>query len=355
MQQRLEERRQRLAATVRDRGLDAYLVLFPGNRFYLSGFELHDPQMNESAGCLVIGADEECWLCTDPRYAETARSLWPEDRIHVYTGGRNKALATFLSKTGVHVLGFEPAAVSYELYAALRDRMHLVPEGGLVEEQRAIKDEDEIERLRRSCSLNHDVLDGVRDVLRPGVREDQVAWAVEKGFRERGASELAFPTIVAFGPNAARPHHEPGKTELAEKTPVLVDTGCRLEQYCSDQSRTFWGSGSPPDYFRRTLELVQEAQKRAIQAVRPGLACRELYRIVREYFAENGVQDRFTHALGHGIGLDTHEAPSLGPRSEGELRAGMVVTIEPGLYYPEWGGVRWEHMIVVRENGAEVL
>jgi Xaa-Pro aminopeptidase len=355
MQQRYEERRQRLCDKVREKGFDAYLVLFPANRFYLSGFELHDPQMNESAGCLIMRANGDNWLCTDPRYSETAASLWPGERIHVYTGGRDRALASFLSKQGVHVLGFEPSIMSYQLYAVLRERMHLVPERGLVEEQRIIKDEEEIERLRRSCSLNHKVLARAREALHPGVREDQVAWSMEKDFRENGASELSFPCIVAFGPNAARPHHIPGPAELSADAPVLLDAGCRLERYCSDQSRTFWGADSPPDYFRRTLELVQEAQRRAIRAVRPGLSFRDLYKAAWDYFAENGVQEHFTHALGHGVGLDTHEAPSLGPRSEGTLRPGMVVTIEPGLYYPEWGGVRWEHMVVVREDGAEVL
>jgi Xaa-Pro aminopeptidase len=131
--------------------------------------------------------------------------------------------------------------------------------------------------------------------------------------------------------------------------------GARLNHYCSDQTRSFWVGEGPPSFFRETLELVQAAQQVAIQAVRPGLELQELYHKVKDYFARFGVEAHFTHALGHGIGLETHELPGLGPKSQGELEAGMVITIEPGLYFPEWGGVRWEHMVLVSEDGGHVL
>jgi len=351
----LPERRERLRRSLSDEGLGGYLVLHPANRFYLSGFELHDPQCNESAGCLLISRSGEEWLCTDPRYEEAARSLWPEDRLFIYRSNRNEELAAFLSKLNLQPVGFESNVISYELHAALSAASELTPSKGLVEDLRKQKDEQEIELLRRSCALNHEVMAAIEADPRIGETERDLAWALEKMFREQGASELSFTPIVASGPSGARPHHIPGKAPIARDASLLVDMGARLNDYCSDQTRSFWIGESPPSYFQETLDLVQSAQQLAIEAIRPGLELQELYHKVKGYFARFGVEASFTHALGHGIGLETHELPGLGPKSQGVLEAGMVITIEPGLYFPEWGGVRWEHMVLVSEDGGHVL
>lgn len=356
MQATFSTRRDRLRRLLHQHSLDAYLVLLPANRYYLSGFELHDPQCNESAGCLIITAQGEDILCTDSRYYRAALKLWPEENLFIYKNNRVQDLAKFMAGKEFGRIGFESRGMSHELFEALQESTSLFPcKQGLTEELRLIKDEWEISRLADSCRLNHSVFGQTPSLLQAGSSEIELAWSLEKHFRENGASELAFPSIVAVGPNAALPHHIPGPDEVEGGRPVLIDMGGRLNAYCSDQSRTFWVGGQPPDYFQKTLELVQEAQRQAIEAVRPGLVISQLFKVVFDFFSRHGVEKHFTHALGHGIGLETHEAPSLGPRNENRLQEGSVITVEPGLYFPEWGGVRWEHMIVVREDGAETL
>jgi Xaa-Pro aminopeptidase len=355
MQQVFEKRRDKLRERMDKEGASSFLVLHAANRFYLSGFELHDPQCNESAGALLIDARGEDWLLTDPRYLEAAKRVWPEERIFIYKGKRQERMAEFL-KGAVEVLYVEPSAVSMEFHEVLAAHLALVQAKGWVEKLRMVKDEDEIMAMRASCALNHRVMEWVeRELLRPGISEQEAAWEIEKRFREHGASELAFAPIVGVGPNGALPHAIPGATRVMKDSPVLVDVGGRLDAYCSDQTRTFWVGRSPSGVFRETMALVREAQQRAIATLRPGLPLSAPYHTAMRFFEERGVGSRFTHSLGHGIGLETHEYPSLGPLAEGTLREGMVVTVEPGLYSPEWGGVRWEYMVLVTGDGAEVL
>jgi Xaa-Pro aminopeptidase len=336
-------------------GAERLLVLHAANRYYLSGFELHDPQCNESAGALVVGSRGEDWLLTDPRYEEAAKRLWPEERIFIYKGKRHERIAEFLREGGAGI-SVEPSAVSMELHETLAAHLKVAPARGWVEALRMIKDEGEIESLRRSCALNHETMEWVgRELLRPGISEQEAAWEIEKRFRERGASEMAFPPIVAVGPNAALPHAIPGPERISAESPVLVDVGARLDAYCSDQTRTFWVGRTPSGAFKESMSLVRKAQELAIETLRPGLQLSEAYHTAMRFFEGHGVGARFTHSLGHGIGLETHEYPSLGPLAQGELRESMVVTVEPGLYSREWGGVRWEYMVLITADGVEIL
>ena len=350
-----EQRREKLRAKLTQQDMDAYLVLHPANRYYLSGFELHDPQCNESAGALIISAQGQDWLCTDPRYLEAAKRVWPESGIFIYRNKRTPALVDFLSKQRYGRMGFETKIISHELYAALNTKLTLIPHLGLVEELRVVKDETELEQMSVSCNLNHDVFSSLPSMLVSGRTEQELAWLIERSFRENGASELAFPPIVAVDQNAALPHSIPGSDKLTSDSLLLVDVGGRCHDYCSDQTRTFWVGENPPDVFQRTMELVQQAQRKAIESIRPGMEIKDLYYKAWNFFDQHKVADHFTHALGHGIGLETHEYPGLGPKAQGQLQAGMVITIEPGLYYPQWGGIRWEHMVLVTEDGARPL
>lgn len=349
------DRRERLRPMIQELGVDGYLVLHPANRFYLSGFELHDPQCNESAGCLLLRPQGRDALCTDPRYQDAAGRVWPKDDIFIYRQDKLKNLVRFFGQSGIKTLGFESGSMSYQTYQTLAESLEMVPSKGLTEELRKVKDPEEIERLQDSCALNHGIFAQLPALVQTGVSESALAWNLETLFREGGASELAFDCIVAFGPNAALPHSLPGQELLAENQPVLVDMGGRKRSYCSDQTRTLWHGSKASDFFLGTLELVQEAQNMAIQAIRPGMELRELYAVAYDFFAGQGVEQYFTHGLGHGIGLETHEFPGIGPQSVGKLETGMVITVEPGLYYPGWGGVRWEHMVQVLEDGARVF
>ena len=207
-----------------------------------------------------------------------------------------------------------------------------------------------------SCHLNQQMMEWLPGVLVPGRSEAAVSWDIEMFFRHHGATELAFTSIVGHGPNAALPHYLPSKDVLLEaENLVLVDVGCRLEDYCSDQTRTFWVGEKPTDRFKKTLEAVQEAQHKAIRAIHPGVLACDVYKAARGHFESLGVAEAFTHGLGHGVGLETHEGPSLNGRNKTPLEPGMIVTVEPGLYFPEWGGIRWEHMVLVTEDGCRVL
>ena len=347
---RIDAVRQRLSKA----GVDNFLISSPANRYYLSGFELHDPQYNESSGYLFITKDN-FYILTDPRYEEAAKRIISEDNIFIYRQKKYEKITNFLKKIGVKGFGFESSYMVYDFYEYLKEHFYLVPLKNIVEQIRMIKDKDEIKALERSCKVNHKVFEQVESILTPGVTEEEIAWEIEKLFRTSGATELSFSSIVAVGPNAALPHAIPGKTKIVENSPVLIDIGGRVDDYCSDQTRTFWVGDSPCKEFLKTRELVQKAQEKAIKEIHPGLLIKEAYMIAKSFLQEYGVDEYFTHGLGHGIGLETHEPPAIGPQARGVFQPGMVVTIEPGLYYPHWGGVRWEYMILITDNGAKIL
>ena len=351
------QRREKLRQVMAGAGLSALLVLLDANRYYLSGFELHDVQVDESAGCLLIRTNGEDWLFTDSRYLDTARRLWDQSRISIYPSlaAVPEHLNKFCKHHAVGCLGFETKLMPLAFYKRFQPGLRLAAGDGLVEKLRIIKDEDEIRRLEDSARLNHALMDWVPGILRPGRTEAEVAWDIERFFRERGATENAFAPIVAVGPNAALPHAIPGETPITENCPVLIDVGARLHDYNSDQTRTFWVGDKPSSEFTRTMAQVREAQEKAIAGIKPGVPCSEVYALARNCLDEQGVGEFFTHGLGHGVGLQTHEAPSLGPRSTQILAAGMIVTVEPGLYYPKWGGIRWEYMILVTADGCRAL
>lgn len=348
-------RRDKLRRALRAAGHSALLVSHAANRYYLSGFELHDPQCNESSGMLLITLDGRDKLLTDPRYLDAAKRLWPIEDVCIYSGNRFTQIRDFLRDAHAGPIAFEARAMSVDTHARLSEGLALISTAGLVEGLRRVKEPGEIARLDRSCALNQQVMEAAPALLKPGLTEAQAAWALERLFRDLGATELAFSPIVAVDANAALPHAEPGGTLITEECMVLVDMGARLGDYNSDQTRTFWIGDHPPEHFLRALERTQEAQAEAIKAICPGLCVTQAYKVARDCFVRCGVEAHFTHALGHGIGLETHEAPSLSPVAEMPLEPGMVITVEPGLYYPEWGGIRWEHTVVVTEDGCRIL
>ena len=352
-----EARREKLRRLMHEEGLDALIVSQPANRFYLSGFELHDCQCNESSGCLIVMKDGRDWLCTDSRYEEAAAKLWARERVFIYRGTSSEALNGLLKDLcGTGVVGMEAEHLSWNYVQRLEPGLTLKSADGLVEQLREGKDEEEISLIAASVALNHKMLEWLPSVLVPGQDEAGAAWAIEKYYREHGASELSFPSIVAMNANAALPHYAPdAPAAFTDNCMVLVDEGCRLNRYCSDQTRTYWIGDAPSPRFTEMLNRVQEAQRRAIAALRPGVTGRDVHQIAVDYFASCGMDKYFTHSLGHGVGLETHEGPRLSPTSLKPLQPGMVVTIEPGLYFPGWGGARWEYMAVITEDGCRVF
>ena len=352
---RYTERREKLRRLLHENNLGAMLVTLDANRFYLSGFELIDHQVNESAGCLLITREGRDWLCTDARYDVAARRLWEPERVFIYGADAPAAINALLRDTVSGTIGFEEGAMNVRFFQGVSAGLVVRPADGLVESLRIIKEPEEVERLQAAVGVNHKLMEWLPGTFSLDCTERDIAWSVERFFRENGAESLAFPCITAIGCNAALPHAVPGSNRLGENTCVLVDVGCRLNDYCSDQTRTFWVGDKPSEIFMETLSLVRTAQERAIAAIRPGKTAAEIYAVARTYLDGKGVGERFNHGLGHGIGLQTHEGPSLNSRSTITLQPGMVVTVEPGLYYPEWGGVRWEYMVLVTEEGHQLL
>ncbi|UIJ37934.1 aminopeptidase P family protein [Desulfobaculum bizertense] len=348
-------RRDRLRTLMAGKGYKAMLVPLAANRYYLSGFELHDPQCNESAGMILVTDSGEDWLMTDSRFIDAAARVWPRERVFIYRYPVMESIGRHIRSLGYSEVCVDDQSLSFRNWKNMSNAISMVPCSGYVEALRLIKDDTEIAAIRKANALNHKVFAQIEKELVPGRTEREIAWMIEKLYREQGASELAFTTIVAVGKNAALPHAIPGDDIITENCPVLIDKGCRVDEYCSDQTRTFWVGNSPSDEFKRTLELVQEAQRAGISAIAGGEPIPEVYDRANSVFERHGVEKYFTHSFGHGVGLETHEGPGLSMRGTQLFEPGMVVTAEPGLYYPEWGGVRWEHMVLVTDDACEVL
>jgi len=354
------QRLDHLRASFATHGLDGLLVSQPESRYYLSGYTGHDLPPRDSAGYLLIGATQAL-LLTDPRTTEQAQQQAPEYEVVTYGSGNRgpAAVAQAAAKLGLQRLGFEsihlPYAIWNEIRSDLPPSIELAPVDRIVDNLRIIKDAEELACLQEAI----DVLDRcLADVLRrtePGFAERQVARMVETYLLEH-ADGSSFPSIVASGPNASIPHAVPTDRRIEEGEVLKIDIGARASGYCSDMTRTVC-FGEPRD--ARLVELhgiVLEAQEQTEAQLRPGMTGREADSIARDIIAKAGYGHAFVHGLGHGIGLEVHEPPSLSQsRGEDVLRPGMVFSVEPGIYLGGWGGVRIEDLVVLEENGARVL
>ena len=360
MESTIEKRLHRFRHLMSEAAMDTLLILVAENRRYLSGFTGEDTQFDESAGALFI-TQRHAILATDSRYELQARAEAPLYNIYCYRQGLAKALPEILADVNTRRLGFEENRLSVEQHRKFSEQMEteglsvaLTPARGLVETLRVQKEASEVEAIRTALHLAEDVFRKAAPAIQPGVTEQDVAWAIEKGMREAGAEAVSFPTIVASGPNSALPHAVPGRRRLKPGEPILFDWGARQNGYCSDISRTCC-IGPPDETFRKVFQVVHDAQQLAIDAIRAGVSTKQIDAIARRYIEENGFKGKFGHGLGHGTGLSIHENPRLSPLTDRPLEAGMVTTVEPGIYLPDWGGIRLENMIVVRQDGAEVL
>jgi Xaa-Pro aminopeptidase len=338
--------------------VEALLVSGPENRRYLSGFTAGDPD----AGVLLITA-KAAWLLTDFRYQLWAGQEALGFEVLVYKESLGATLSEVLRQHRVNRLGFEGSSLTYGQYQRLNQavaeaglKVDWVPVDGLTEDLRETKTPAELAAIRRALNLSEAVLRQVAGELAPGLTERQVAWEIEKRLREAGAEGLAFPPIVAAGLNSAMPHHQPGDYPLKAGEPIIIDMGGRLNGYCADLTRTFI-LGPPDDQFRKIYRLVRQAQMRAEKGIKAGMDSLTADGLAREVIAQAGYGDAFGHSLGHGVGLAVHEAPSLSPYKERNtvLKAGSVVTVEPGIYLAGWGGVRLENLALLHPDHAEVL
>lgn len=326
---------------------EALLVTAPNNVRYLTGF-------SGSNGQLLVGSEDV--FLTDPRYEEQSAREVPDARREIYAGGGAwAAVARAAESLGAGRVGFEAEHVTVAAAARLREAMPgrvLVETTGVVEDLRRVKDETEIECLRRACSFGDSAFEAILAALREGMTELEIATLLEEAMRRAGSDGPSFDTIVAFGPNAAEPHHRPNDRRLARGDMVKMDFGATFAGYHSDMTRTV-AFGSPPNELRRIYDLVRAAQESGVAAVRAGARCSEVDAAAREPLRAAGYD--FGHGTGHGVGLDVHEAPSVRKEAADILAPGVAVTVEPGIYLPGIGGVRIEDLVVVRDGGCEIL
>ena len=345
MIRRLNKIRQKIS----ENGLDALFVSQAENRRYLSGF-------TGSAGYLFV-TQSDAVLATDFRYIEQGQEQAPEFKIFQTQGAISKWFNELISSFDIKKIGFDANDISFATYRSITAGItgkELIPTEGLIESLRAIKDDDELALMIKAIAVCDAAFEKVSDGMEIGMTEAEVAWGLEKTIRENGSGVLPFNIIVASGPNAAQPHHQPGSRPIAAGEPVIIDMGASIDGYTSDLSRTVC-LGKQDNKFGKIYDLVLGAQLTAIATMESGMTGDTADRLARTVIDQGGYGDNFGHGLGHGVGLATHEAPRVGKESKDILVDSMVFTIEPGIYIPRWGGVRIEDMVVLKQGRAQVL
>jgi Xaa-Pro aminopeptidase len=318
------------------------LVSDPANVFYLSG--LH------STNAALLVEPERVRLFTDFRYADSARAVEGAEFVET-----KRDLFLSLAEELTGRIGFEATSLTFERYARLiAGGLELEPTYGVVEELRVVKDEGELDALRRASAITSEAFETLADERFTGRTERELAWRMEQLQREIGGEAVSFPVVVAAGANGAKPHTTPGDAKLEPGQTVIIDAGCVVEGYCSDCTRTF-ATGPLPDELKRAYEVCLDAQLAGLAAARPGASGPGVDAAARDKIEAAGFGEAFGHGLGHGVGLLVHEAPRLARESRDTLEPGNVVTVEPGIYLGGLGGIRIEDLVVVRDGEPEVL
>ncbi len=353
------QRLKRYRAWMQKRGVDLVLITHLPNIRYLANF-------SGSAGYLIV-RNRRVYFVSDFRYRDQAhQEVFPWIRVRIPREVLREVL--HLLRPGRRI-GLEAEHTTLGFYRFLegaltrRTSRELVPLPDQVLRLRAIKDGEEIARIRKAQEITDRIFEDVLNLVEPErMTELDLAAEIEYRMKKYGASGPSFPTIVASGTHTALPHAQPRPVKIAHNAPLLLDFGCVYEGYASDMTRTVWiGSQVDPE-FEKIYHIVNDARARAIEAARPGMSTADLDEVARAYIRNAGYGEAFGHSLGHGVGLEIHEAPWLAPRRGkrpeqfiSRLRVGHVVTIEPGIYLPHLGGVRIEDLVVIRPNGAKVL
>ncbi len=346
-----QQRRDRLRRKFRQAGIESLLVTNFTNVTYLTGFTGEDSY-------LLVRSDGDL-LISDSRFTVQLQEECPDldVKIRPRTQGIVQSSIKAIEKAKIATLGVESTAMNVAVYQRLTgglSKTKVEPVSGLVESLREIKDKFEIQAIRRAVRQAERAILSVTAGLMPDQTELQVAADIEHTIRRFGGRKCSFPSIVAVGPRAALPHATPTERTIGESDFVLIDWGAREKQYVSDLTRIFVTGRISPK-LERIYGIVLEAQRRAIRKIRPGVSMGEVDSAARSYIDQSGHGKNFGHGLGHGIGLDVHESPRLVDGQKQLLKAGMVVTVEPGIYLPGWGGVRIEDDVLVTRDGHEVL
>jgi Xaa-Pro aminopeptidase len=340
-------RRERLAGRLSDLQAEAFLVTRLPNVRYLTGFTGSNGQL-----LLVPGGGV---FLTDGRYAEQSRHEVPDLRREVYSGEFAPPFSVACQHLEVTRVAFESAGVTYRTHTELQGAGgELVPTTNEVERLRWTKEPGELRQIEAAQAIADEAFEVVTAKLLEGISEKDAALELDTVMRRLGADGLAFDTIIAYGENAAEPHHTPTARPLIRGDLVKMDFGCVVQGYHSDMTRTV-AFGEPPDQLREVYEVVRAAQQAGLDSVRSGISGDEADRAARDVIREAGYGEQFRHGLGHGVGLEIHEGPSLRTAGTDVLPVGTVVTVEPGVYLDGVGGVRIEDMVEVTADGCRVI
>ncbi len=337
----------KLRNAMTQKGYEAVLVTKPENIRYVSGFT--------GTSGVVIVTQNNAWFITDFRYKDQAAAQCAGFEILIHTP--EKTIFNVINQLNLSQLAFEDEHMtvrSFKNYEAELENIELVSIDQLIENLRIIKTDNEVEMIRASAAIADAAFDHILTYIRPDMKEIDVALELESFMKRKGASALSFDIIVASGHRSALPHGRASEKVIQTGEFVTMDFGCVYEGYCSDMTRTVV-VGKASDRHKEIYNTVLEAQEAALKAIKPGMSGKEADKVARDIITGNGYGDYFGHGLGHGVGLEVHEAPRLSPVGEKILEKNMVVTDEPGIYVPDFGGVRIEDLIVVTENGCERL
>lgn len=348
---RFAKRRDKLCSLLRKEKLNALLITNFTNVSYLTGFSGDDSY--------VLVTPQQCIMLSDQRYTTQLEEECPDLELEIRGPGKKmlSSVASLLAKLKISKVGFESNSMTVALHSALDaalPKCELIATDGWVEQLRMLKDRDEVASTRRACDIARRTFEVVRATLTPNMTELQVAADLEYHARRFGGKCMSFPSIVAVGPRAALPHASPTAQRLDADDFVLIDWGVNEGQYMSDLTRILVTGRILPK-LRKIYDIVLKAQLAGIKAIKPGVTAQSVDNAARSVISKAGHGKHFGHSLGHGTGLEIHEAPRLGTGQETILKPGMIVTVEPGIYLPGWGGVRIEDDVLVTRSGHEVL
>ncbi|WHZ31268.1 Xaa-Pro peptidase family protein [Desemzia incerta] len=331
-----------------DKGLDALLVTSPYNLRYVSNF-------TGTTGLAVITL-KKAYFVTDFRYTQQAAKQAQGFEIVQNFGSIYDEVSRIVTKDNLNTLGFEENFITFRIYELLKEMIpcELIPVAGLIEELREVKDENEIATIRKACEIADSAFKFILGEIKTGMTEIEVANKLDFHMRSLGATGVSFDTIVASGVRSAMPHGVASEKRIEMGDMITLDFGCYYQGYVSDMTRTF-AIGDPGQKLKDIHQLVLDAQLMVNEAAKPGITGVELDAVARNYFAKYGYADAFGHSTGHGIGLEVHEGPNVSRLAEKAFVPGNVITNEPGLYFPDLGGVRIEDDLVITETGNEVL
>ncbi|MFH1281584.1 MAG: aminopeptidase P family protein [Candidatus Omnitrophota bacterium] len=347
----MNSRLKSIHAQLKPRGLDGLLVSLPANISYLTESLSRDAY-------LLVSLKKNIYF-SDSRYTQEAKVFLKDNaNFKECNGSVFKHIGEAVLELGLERIGFEerylPYAEFIKIKEGARGKFDLIPTHSIIEDKRQVKDQQEIIRLRKATRITALALKHIKPFLVPGIKEIEVVAELERFIRYQGARASAFDIIVAAGPNSSQPHHLSGERKLKNNESVLIDLGVDYQGYKSDLTRVLF-LGKIDILARKVYDIVLKAQELAIKRIRPGAEMAEIDRVAREYIAAQGYGACFTHNLGHGFGLEVHEAPHISGREASAMKPGMTFTVEPGIYLPGKFGVRIEDMILITTKGCEVI